>query len=78
MLHHYNYTMFRRQQEELTRQAEYEREIRAAKLQQRRNWRLYRSRANWLGTQLVKWGRKLERFGGLRDTRPTPSTSPHH
>ena len=78
MLHNYNYKMFRRQQEELMKQAEYARLVQAAKREQRRNRRLYRSGANWLGTHLVNWGRKLERFGDFRETRPTPSPSPHH
>ena len=69
VLHHYNYMMVRRQQEELLRQAEYERLIRAAKRKQRQNW---------LGTHLVHWGRKLERFGNVGETRPAPSASPHH
>ncbi len=77
VLHDYNYSMFREQQAELLRQAEYERLVRAAKLQQR-NRRFYRRFANWLGTQLVQWGRKLERVGGLREKRPVPSASPHH
>lgn len=69
VLHRYNYMMFRRQQEELFRQAEYERLTRTAKRQQRRNW---------LGTHLVRWGQRLERFGNVGETRPTPSVSPHH
>lgn len=78
VLHHYNYEMFRRQQEELLQQAEYERLIRAAEREQQRNRRLYRNSANWLGTHMVQLGRKLERFGGLRETRPSASPSPHH
>jgi hemerythrin len=78
VLHHYNYKMFRRQQEELLRQAEYERLIRAAEREQRRNRRLYRNFANWLGTHMVQWGRKLEHFGDFREARPDPSPSPHH
>ncbi len=78
VLHDYNYAMFRRQQEELTQQAEYERLARAAKREQRRSRRPYRNSANWLGTLLVQWGRRLERFGALCENCPAPSPSPHH
>jgi len=78
VLHNYNYKMFRRQQEELMKQAEYARLVQAAKREQRRKRRLYRSGANWLGTHLVNWGKKLERFGTLGDCRPAPLPSPHH
>ncbi len=78
VLHDYNYKMFHRQREELMKQAEFERLIRAAEREQRRNRRLYRNFANWLGTHMVQWGRKLERFGDFREARPAPSPSPHH
>ena len=78
MLHHYNYIMWRRQQEELLREAEHERLIRAAKPQRRKRGRPHLKYAGWLGDRLINLGHKLERFGTLSHARPTPSPSPHH
>ena len=77
VLHDYNYRMFRRREAELLQQAEHERLMQEAKLQQR-NQRFYRRYANWLGTYLVQWGRKLKLFGGLRENRSVSAASPHH
>ena len=76
VLHGYNYNMWRRQQEELLREAEYERLIHAAELQQRRHSRA--RLAGWLGARLVNLGQKLEGFGTPSHARPTPAPSPHH
>ena len=78
MLHHYNYIMWRRRQEELLREAEHERLLHAAKLQQRRHSRPHLKYAGWLGNRLISLGQKLEHFGVLSEARPTPSPSPHH
>jgi len=72
------YVMNLRRHEELLREAEYERLIRAAHPRQQGNWKFPRQCANWLGTQLVRLGRRLERFGTFRETQLTPSPSPHH
>ena len=76
VLHGYNYNMWRRQQEELLREAEHERLIHAAMRQQRRHNRA--RLAGRLGNRLIGLGQKLGRFGALRHVQPTPSPSPHH
>jgi len=76
MLHHYNYEMDRKRQEELLRESEHERLAQAAELQQRRKSKLHF--VGWLGDHLIIWGRKLEGTGTLAERRPTPSPSPHH
>jgi hypothetical protein len=48
---------------DLPQETEQERLIRDAKHQQSSNWRLYRRVANWIGIQMVRWGRKLQRYG---------------
>jgi len=78
VLHHYNYTMYRRRREELMREAEHERLVRAARLQQRRKGGPHLKYAGWLGDHLISLGLKLERFGTLSQARPSPSPSPHH
>lgn len=57
-----HYDTLRRGREELLRQAEQERMARAALLKRKTNWTV-RKGANWLGIHLVRWGKKLERFG---------------
>jgi hypothetical protein len=57
-----HYDTLRRGREELLRQAEQERMARAALLKRKTNWTV-RKVANWLGIHLVRWGKKLERFG---------------
>ncbi|TEU13715.1 MAG: hypothetical protein E3J21_17900 [Anaerolineales bacterium] len=54
---------------ELLREAERERLIRAAELRQLGNWRLHQKVADWIGAQMVSWGRKLQRYG----TAPSPN-----
>jgi hypothetical protein len=78
VLHHYNYLMYRRRQEELMREAERERLVRSASFQQRRKGRTHLKYAGWLGDRLISLGLKLERIGTLNQARPTPSASPHH
>jgi hypothetical protein len=58
-----HYDTLRRGREELLRQAEQERMARAALLKRKTNWTVHREVANWLGIHLVRWGKKLERFG---------------
>ena len=57
------YDTLRRGREELLRQAEYERMIRAASFKERRQPQLLRSIASWLRTQLLSRGHKLEQPG---------------
>ena len=58
-----HYDTLRRGREELLRQAEYERMIRAASFKERRQPQLLRSIASWLRTQLLSRGHKLEQPG---------------
>ena len=83
------YETIRRGHEELLRRAEYERMARKAKIAQGMNRNIHKA-ANWLGTHLVSWGAKLEKFGAFAKRQPTPTTttrvrvsrlfkmSPHH
>jgi hypothetical protein len=84
-----HYETIRRGHEELLRRAEYERMARKAKIEQEMN-RNVQKVANWLGTRLVSWGVKLEKFGAFAKRQPPPTTtkrvralrlfkmSPHH
>jgi hypothetical protein len=61
-----NYADFLVRQEhdkELLQEAERERLIRAAGLQQPGNWKLYRRVVDWIGAQMISWGYKLQRYG---------------
>jgi hypothetical protein len=73
-LHHYNYVMGRRREEDLLLEAERERLAHAAELQQREKSKLRFAGLN----HLIRWGRKLERIGTPAEPRLTPSSSPHH
>jgi hypothetical protein len=53
----------------LLQEAEHERLIQAAGLRQPGNWRLHRKFAGWIGSQMVRWGWKLQSYG-------TNSTTP--
>jgi hypothetical protein len=55
-----HYDTLRRGREELLRQAEYERMIRAASFKEWRQLRLLRTVANWLHTRLLSRGHHLE------------------
>jgi hypothetical protein len=55
-------TVQRERYKDLLREAEKERLIRAAGLRQSGHRRLGRTVAGWLGAQMVKWGRKLQRY----------------
>jgi hypothetical protein len=57
------YDTLRRGREELLRQAEYEKMIRAASFKERRQPQLLRSIASWLRTQLLSRPHKLEQPG---------------
>jgi hypothetical protein len=72
------YTMAQARQEELLREAEHERLIRAARLQQPRQPRFHRRWANWLGVHMARWGQKLEDFGTFRETGSASSISSQH
>jgi len=69
MLSHTDLLVQREHYKDLLQEAEYERLIRAAGLQQPGNRRLHRKFASWIGIQLVRWGRKLQSYG----TTPPPS-----
>lgn len=83
------YETLRRGREELLRRAEYERMARKAMIEQGMNRTIYKV-ANWLGTRLLSWGKKLENFGAFAEqppttptatrvpVRPQPKMSPHH
>ena len=48
---------------DLLREAEQEWLIQAVVFREPGNWRLHRKIVNWIGIQMVKWGRKLQRYG---------------
>ena len=73
-----HYPTIQRGLDELRRQAEQERIIRAAKLRKQMNSRLVRRFVNWVGTHLVRWGQKLGHFGPSRKTLDSFPASPHH
>jgi len=54
--------VYRERYKDLLREAEQERLIRAAGLRQSGHRRLHRTVAGWIGAQMVKWGRKLQRY----------------
>ena len=62
-----HYDTLRRGREELLHQAEQERMARAALLKRKTNWTFHHKVANWLGIHLVRWGKKLERFGAFAE-----------
>ena len=63
----YANAMAQMHQEELLQQAEWARLLRTAGLQPQSSWRLHQQYANWLGSQMVKWGQKLEQFGTRKE-----------
>ena len=69
-----NYRMAQERLEELLREGEQMRLVRAAMLQQSDGRRFYRRWANWLGIHMVRWGERLEDFGTLGETC---SAQPH-
>lgn len=68
MLSDTDFLVRQEQYKDLLREAEHERLIRAAGLQQPGNWRLHRKVANRIGAQMVSWGCKLQHYG----TTPPP------
>lgn len=84
-----HYDTLRRGREELLRRAEYERMARKAMVEQGMNKTLDKV-ANWLGTRLMSWGKKLENFGAFVERQPASTIttraadrqlskmSPHH
>lgn len=69
------YMLFRRRQEELLRQAAYERMMRAARDERVQRYQLHRNAATWLGRFLMIAGHKLERYGAVARMRHTPHAS---
>jgi hypothetical protein len=67
MLSYKDFLIRQEQYKDLLREAERERLIRAAGFRQLGNRSLHRKIAGWLGTQMAKWGCKLQSYG------PTPS-----
>lgn len=57
---HVHFVVRYEQYQDLLREAEQERLIRAAKLFKVHEWGLLRQTANWLGSYVVKWGLKLQ------------------
>jgi hypothetical protein len=75
----HDYKLVQMRQEDLLREAEHLRLIRAGKLQSQGSVRYHRKWVSSLGTLLVVWGQKLEHFGTpveVYSSQPTPS--PHH
>jgi hypothetical protein len=65
------YALVREWQEGMLRQAANERLLRASQ----DGKGLYRTLVLWLGTHMVEWGKKLERFGEVKPVCPS-STLP--
>ena len=63
MLSYTDFLAYQEHYKELLREVEHERLIRAAELRQLGNWRLHQKVADWIGAQMVSWGRKLQRYG---------------
>jgi flavodoxin len=70
-----NYRMAQDRMEELLREGEHMRMVRAATLEHHDGRRFYRRWANWLGTHMVRWGQKLEDFGALGEACSAQSQS---
>jgi hypothetical protein len=51
--------------QDLMREAEHERLLQIAKLQQASQRGLHRNLAAWVGIQLVKWGSRLQHYGSI-------------
>jgi hypothetical protein len=69
MLNYVDFLVRQERYKDLLREAEHERLLQAAGLRQSGNRRSQRKVANWIGDQMVRWGRKLQRDG----TAPSPS-----
>ena len=63
MLSYKDFLVQQEHYKDLLQEAEYERLIRDAGLQQPGNRRLHRKVVNWIGIQMVKWGGKLQSYG---------------
>jgi hypothetical protein len=74
----FDYETIRRGHEELLRQAEQERMMRSAMVRDWMNRRYFRKFANWLGSHMVRWGRKLENVGKSGKLSSLWPASPHH
>ena len=74
----FDYEMIRRGHEELLRQAEQERMLREAMVRDWTNRGYHRRFANWPGSQIVRWGRKLKNFGKSGRLSALWPASPHH
>lgn len=57
---HRDFLVRQEQYQDLLREAEQERLIRAAKLFKVHEWDLLRQTANWLGPYVIHWGLKLQ------------------
>jgi hypothetical protein len=73
-----HYNTIRRGQEELLRQAEHERMLRAVRMKKLAHRKVHLEFAQWLAKHLVSWGQRLGRLGTLGEPRHPASTSPHH
>lgn len=58
-----DYAVFERRQAELLKKAEIEQLLRQAESDRPETLRLSHRGAFWLGIHMVRWGKKLERFG---------------
>ena len=74
----FDYETIRRGHEELLRQAEQERMLRKAMVRDWMNRGYHRRFANWLGSHIVRWGRKLKNFGKSGNLSALWPASPHH
>ena len=74
----FEYETIRRGHEELLKQAEQERMARSAMVRDWVNRGYHRRFANWLGSHMVNWGRKLKKFGKSGSLSALWPASPHH
>ena len=65
------YAMVRQRQEDMLRQAAYERLVRA----NQGGKGTYRTFMFWLGTHMVEWGQKLERLGAVKTASSSSTLS---
>lgn len=75
-MHPWNsYRMAQEHMEELLHEGEQMRLVRIVMLHQNESRPFYRTWANWLGTQMVRWGQRLEDFGALQEACSCPVQS---
>ncbi len=62
---HMDYLVQKEKYQDLIREAEQDRLLQIAKLQQAGQRKLHRNLAAWIGIQMVKWGSRLQHYGSV-------------